>query len=142
MNSSGGSRSAPTRCDGNRFPITAGRGFDPSTGLRTRSHSLRHFCDLTAALRLRTRSRSLANPTRSAETIFQTALPLLARETDGTAFRLIGVGVSNFAPIAEADPLDLGDPDAQRRARVEDAIEAVRDKFGAKIIGKGRGLPS
>lgn len=94
----------------------------------------------TARFRLLTRSRTLADPTRSAETIYRVAQPLLMRETDGTAYRLIGVGVSGFAPLAEADPFDLADPDAPRRAKLEQAVDELRDRFGAKVIGKGRGL--
>jgi DNA polymerase-4 len=94
----------------------------------------------TARFRLITRSQSLADPTRSAEIIYRTAAPLLARETTGTAYRLIGVGVSNYAPLEEAATVDLADPDAERRARLEDSVDSLRDKFGTDAIGKGRGM--
>ncbi len=94
----------------------------------------------TAGFRLRTRNRSLGEPTRTAETIFQTAVALLEREADGTMFRLIGVGVSNLAAADAADAGDLVDRIAPRRAQIEDAIDAVRDRFGDDAIAKGRGL--
>ena len=94
----------------------------------------------TARFRLLTRSRTLADPTHSAEVIYRAAQPLLAREAVGPAFRLIGVGLSGFAPAAEADPIDLADPDAARRGRLEDAVDGLRERFGVKVIGKGRGL--
>ena len=94
----------------------------------------------TARFRLITRSQSLADPTRSAEVIYRTAAPLLAREATGAAYRLIGVGVSNYAPLEDAAALDLADPDAGRRARLEDTIDTLRDKFGTDAIGKGRGM--
>jgi DNA polymerase-4 len=56
---------------------------------------------------LLTRSRRVAAPTQQAETIFETAAPLLRKEANGRAFRLIGVGVADLADEAEADPPDL-----------------------------------
>ena len=50
--------------------------------------------------KIRTRARGLADPTQLAEKIFAAGRELLARETDATRFRLIGIGVSD---ISEAD---------------------------------------
>ena len=94
----------------------------------------------TADFKIRTRSRKLLAPTQLAEVVFREARPLLAKEADGTAFRLIGIGTSDFAEAREADPVNLLDPDAKRRADVERAIDKVREKFGRGAIGKGRGL--
>ena len=68
----------------------------------------------SADFRVRTRNRKLAQPTQLAETIYRTASPLLRKEVDGTAYRLLGVGVNGIVPGADCDPLDLGDP--RRRA--------------------------
>ncbi|MCZ6523686.1 MAG: DNA polymerase IV [Alphaproteobacteria bacterium] len=94
----------------------------------------------TAGFRLRTRSRRLEHPSQLAEVFYQGARTLLAAEADGTAFRLIGVGVGTLVSGAEADPPDLLDPGATRRAEVERAIDAVRARHGARAIGKGRGV--
>src|SRR5207237_6937143 len=48
----------------------------------------------TADFRQRTRSQSIHAPTQLAAKIFATTREMLAREIDGTAFRLMGAGVS------------------------------------------------
>ena len=94
----------------------------------------------SADFRIRTRNRRLANPTQLADVLYRTAHELLLGEADGTAYRLLGVGVSNIVAGRDADPLDLADPSAGRRAGAERAVDAVRAKFGADIIAKGRAL--
>ena len=54
-----------------------------------------------------TRNRQLANPTQQAAVILDQARDLIEREADGRYFRLIGVGVADIKPAAEADPPDL-----------------------------------
>jgi DNA polymerase IV len=54
-----------------------------------------------------TRQTRLAHPTRRAEVILEHGLALLRREIDGRAYRLIGIGVGDVTPAAEADPPDL-----------------------------------
>lgn len=61
----------------------------------------------TADFKTLTRQAHLSHPTQRAAIILEQARRLLAREADGRAFRLIGVGVSEVAPAAEADPPDL-----------------------------------
>ena len=94
----------------------------------------------TADFKIRTRAVTLAHPTQLADTIFRAAMPALTREADGTRFRLLGVGLSQFADAAEADPPDLGEPDGARRAAVERAMDRLRDRFGGAAIVKGRRL--
>ncbi|GAB0117609.1 DNA polymerase IV [Acidisoma sp. 7E03] len=94
----------------------------------------------TAHFTLRTRSQRLAKPTALPEVLFQSARALLAREADGTAFRLIGIGAQPLRPAAEADPIDLADPDSERRVARQKAMDRLRDRFGATIIGRGRGF--
>jgi DNA polymerase-4 len=69
----------------------------------------------TGDFRLRTRSATLAAPTGRAEVLFRAARSLLAREADGTRFRLIGIGLSKLAGAADADPPDMLDAAAARR---------------------------
>ncbi|CAN5182790.1 DNA polymerase IV [soil metagenome] len=91
----------------------------------------------TADFRLRTRSRHLGDPTRLADRIFHVGADMLARETDGTVFRLIGIGVSEFADPRLADPDDLLDPAAAQRAAAEAAVDPIRDRFGTRAVELG-----
>jgi DNA polymerase-4 len=55
--------------------------------------------------------------------------------------RLIGVGISDLVPADLADRAgDLLDPGALRRAGAERATDAIRARFGADAIKKGRAL--
>lgn len=92
----------------------------------------------SADFRQLTRSRRLADPTRLAEVLYRTALPALGQEANGRRFRLIGIAISDLADDARADPPDLLDPGRAQRARVEQAIDAVRAKLGEAAIKKGR----
>jgi DNA polymerase-4 len=94
----------------------------------------------TTDFRLRTRSASLDAPTQLADRIFRTAQTALKREADGTRFRLLGVGLSGLAPAAEADPKSLIDPQNDKRAATERAMDKIRSKFGGEAVNKGRGL--
>jgi DNA polymerase-4 len=91
----------------------------------------------SADFKIRTRNRQLADPTRLADRIFRMAEELLAKETDGTTYRLIGVSVSDFADPRLADPDDLVDPIAAKRAAAEAAIDKVRGKFGRDAVEHG-----
>ncbi len=95
----------------------------------------------TTAFRSISRSHSLPHPTQLAETLYREGRQLLAGPVDGTRFRLLGIGVSQLHPAVDADPIDLADPGAARRKKVEAAIDAVRDRLGRDAIAKGRGLP-
>ena len=96
----------------------------------------------TAGFVTRTRAQRLGHPTVLPDTLFEAARGLLAREADGTAFRLIGIGAAPLAELREADPADLADPGVPKRVAAQAAVDALRAKFGAGAIGKGRGLVS
>jgi DNA polymerase-4 len=91
----------------------------------------------TADFRLRTRARSLGEPTQLAARIFAAGKDLLAREIDGTKFRLIGIGVSNLDIADKADSADFIDLKAERTRQAEQAIDKVRAKFGKASVVKG-----
>ena len=93
-----------------------------------------------ADFRQLTRSRTLTTPTSLAETIYQSALPLLMREADGRPFRLIGIAAEDLRDASDADQPDLLDAGLRKRAKIERAVDSVRGKLGAKAIYRGRGL--
>lgn len=88
-----------------------------------------------------TRSHALDGPTQMADRIYRAARALYDQAGVKGPFRLIGVGISELAPAAEADLTgDLLDPEANRRAAAERATDAIRARFGAEAIIKGRAL--
>ncbi|HEX3983396.1 MAG TPA: DNA polymerase IV [Acidisoma sp.] len=89
---------------------------------------------------LRTRSLRLAVATALPDLLYQAGRGLLAREIDGTPFRLIGLGAQPLRAAADADPVDLADPDSSRRVARQQALNQLRDRFGSGIIGRGRGF--
>jgi len=91
----------------------------------------------TADFRIKTRARSLAEPTQLAARIFEAGRDLLTREIDGTKFRLLGIGASNLVEGERADAADLVDHKGERAAKAEHAVDKVREKFGNAAVVKG-----
>ena len=88
----------------------------------------------TADFRQRTRSQSIHAPTQLAAKIFAVSREMLAREIDGTAFRLMGTGVSALRPGSLADDTDMLD---RRSAHAERAMDDLRKKFGQAAVIRG-----
>jgi DNA polymerase IV len=88
----------------------------------------------TADFRQRTRSQSIHAPTQLAAKIFAISREMLAKEIDGTAFRLMGAGVSALRPGSQADDTDMLD---RRSAHAERAIDDLRKKFGNAAVIRG-----
>jgi DNA polymerase-4 len=88
----------------------------------------------TVDFKIRTRALSFGAPTQLALKIFAAARELLLRETDGTKFRLLGVGVSALADADQADPADFVD---MRAAEAEHAVDRVRARFGDDAVRRG-----
>ena len=88
-----------------------------------------------------TRRHALTDPTQLTDRIYRAARDLFDHAGTKGPFRLIGVGISDLAPEDHADlSQDLLDPDARRRAAAERATDAIRARFGAEAIIKGRAL--
>jgi len=94
----------------------------------------------TADFRIITRSRHLKSATQSAEEMFQAAEPLLTRECDGRAFRLIGIGAHDLVDASQVTQGDLFGGVGPSESKVDKALDAVREKFGDAAVIKGRGF--
>ena len=87
------------------------------------------------------RRLTLPDPTQIADRIYRTARDLFDHLNHPGPYRLIGVGISDLAPAAEADlTADLLDPDAAKRQIAERATDSIRARFGTGAIIKGRAL--
>lgn len=92
----------------------------------------------SAGFRLRTRARHLMISTQLANVLYETGRQLLAREVDGTRFRLIGIGLSGLSAADGIDPTDLVEPQVARLAAAERAMDRVRGRFGQDAVVRGR----
>ena len=94
----------------------------------------------TSDFRTITRARHVKNATQSAEEMFRTAEPLLAREADGRSFRLIGIGAHDLIEAGQVRQGDLFGGAGPFGSKIDKAVDAVRDRFGDDAVARGRGL--
>ena len=90
----------------------------------------------------KTRARTLPGATVLSTEFLATARELMDAVEFARGVRLLGVSLSQLAPAtAWQGTLELDDPDAaddaqrRRRADVERAVDAVRDRFGSRSVG-------
>jgi DNA polymerase-4 len=86
-----------------------------------------------------TRRRTLPAPTQTARVLFHIARELLAKEINGTAYRLIGIGATELMEAGTAEG-DLFAGDETRALKSERAMDALRDRFGSAAVLTGRAL--
>ncbi len=94
----------------------------------------------TADFKIRTRSKTLAEPTQLADVIYRVANDMLEKEVDGTQYRLLGVGIASLKPGDLSDHPNMLDPAATKRAKAERAMDKLKDKFGDESIKLGRAI--
>lgn len=101
--------------------------------LRGRTVQLKvRFDDFTTL----TRHRTLAQSTDANETIYQTAVGLLYETAlEGRKVRLLGVGVSGFREPVQAS---LFEDDGASHSKLDETVDALRQRFGADKIKRGR----
>ncbi|NLC57350.1 MAG: DNA polymerase IV [Armatimonadetes bacterium] len=102
-------------------------------------------CGRTITLKLRfadfttlTRARSLSEPTALAETIYPVARDLFRAVERDRKVRLLGVTVSNLTPGRPARQLNLFVPLDDRRERLAETVDALRERFGDAIVQRAR----
>lgn len=94
----------------------------------------------TADFQTVTRRQQAPRPTQSADVLYECGLNLLRPELGAAKYRLIGIGLSDLTDAGACDQGDLFSEAPRKKLGAERAIDAVREKFGAKAIGKGRGM--
>lgn len=91
--------------------------------------------------KLISRRTTLPDATQTTERIYTTARALFDRMEHPSPYRLLGVGVADLMPDDQADREgNLLDPGEAARLKAERATDAIRDRFGADAILKGRAL--
>lgn len=86
---------------------------------------------------LLTRQRRVSAPTSDGQLIARTALELWDEAKLSEAVRLIGVSVSALVPRSQ-EQLELFAP---RRPQVGPTLDAIRERFGAQVIGRAVSAP-
>lgn len=96
-----------------------------------------------------TRSHTLSMPVASTQTLFEVGCRLLRAEPLPQPVRLLGLGLSGFddAPVQAVLPGVFSSPgvgevrdpaEEERRRRLDDALDAVRRRFGRAAVQRGR----
>jgi nucleotidyltransferase/DNA polymerase involved in DNA repair len=84
-----------------------------------------------------TRQVTLSQPTDQDENISKAALDLMRTvRKSGQAVRLIGVGVSGLGPPIRQ--LSLWDSGSEKSRRLQEAVDALKAKYGEKAIHHGK----
>ena len=91
----------------------------------------------TSAFKSITRRVTLKDPTATGRVILDALKPLLAHELPKGPFRLMGAGLSDFAPIDHADRGDLLTKHAPKHAALERALDGISARFGKGMVKTG-----
>jgi DNA polymerase IV len=94
----------------------------------------------TPDFKLLTRSASSDEPTSLAHRIFEIAVPLLKKEANGRAFRLLGVSISNLSETGGQLLHHSLDQHQVVRDKAELAMDKIRSKLGDQSVIRGISL--
>ncbi len=92
----------------------------------------------SADFRTMTKRTTLPQPSNLARTAFEIARDMLAECRQRRTYRLIGVGYSDLCEDVRAPQSDMFGDAEEKTRREEEAIEAIRKKFGDSAISSGR----
>jgi Nucleotidyltransferase/DNA polymerase involved in DNA repair len=84
-----------------------------------------------------TRSRTLGEPTVLGDTIYETALSIMAGVELAEGVRLLGVTLSNLQVHGSQISLFTAD-DEEKKLKVSAAVDRLKDKFGESAVIRGR----
>jgi DNA polymerase-4 len=109
---------------------------------------VKNLAGRVATLKLKTNSHkiitkrvTLREATQLADTLYLALSDMFEQLDHGTAYRLLGAGLSNLCPETDAArSYDMLDKKAQKRGDAERARDAIKEKFGSAAIIKGRSL--
>jgi DNA polymerase IV len=103
-------------------------------GWKSRTPALKlRFHDFTTV----SAQKTLKHWISSAEELYAVGLELLAsRWSGGTPVRLIGIGLSNLAPVEAKDQLELFTDGFSRQKKVEEAVFKIQRKMGEGTLTK------
>ena len=88
-----------------------------------------------------TNTQTFKEPTILAEDLYQVAISLLKKRLELVPFRLIGISTSKFSFEKQETFTNFNSNSQLRKLeRTEYAMDKIRQKFGKKIIKKGRAL--
>ncbi len=118
------------------------RKLSEGVGWRLRQGQL---CGTTVKLKLRwpdfttlSRQLTLTQPTDQDDEIFAAARQLFDHEwRAGLAARLLGVAVTGLGPPLRQ--LSLLDDDSEKKRRLQQTLDGLREKFGEEVVRRGEG---
>ena len=90
-----------------------------------------------------TRQTTLPLPTCATQTIYETAAALLEDVLLENRVRLVGVGVSGFDAVPRQLSLSADvtpEETEEKRVRLDRALDALNERFGRRIVTRGRFL--
>jgi len=95
------------------------------------------YCDFS----LVTRGHTLGKATDSSQAIVEAAIKLFMDQPLRSKVRLIGLVASNLESSAKDIQMELFETGHTRgkERRVDEAVDTIRERFGAKVITRGEG---